>query len=111
MLDRPAGWDGLEEAGRRGDPRWAPDGRRLLFIRGEENDLSREPDIFLINRDGSGEQKLRPGRWPDWSPDGKKIAFSQGGSPGGGVKVGAVLSICEADGTGRRELIEGDSPS
>ena len=92
-------------------PRWSPTGKRLLFIRRNDNALNQEPDIYLIRSDGTGEQKLRPGRWPEWSPDGKQIAFSRGGLPGGGAKVGAEIFISKADGIGEKVIAQGDCPS
>ena len=92
-------------------PRWSPDGKRLLFMRGSENAAIEEPDIYTIRADGTDEKKLMTGRWPEWSPDGKQIACSRGGLRGGGAKVGAELFICAADGTGAKNIGLGDCPS
>jgi Tol biopolymer transport system component len=92
-------------------PRWSPNGKRLLFIRGNENERNQGPDIYIIKSDGTGERKLKAGRWPEWSPDGKQIAFSRGGLPGGGAKVGAEIFISNADGTGDKVVAQGDCPS
>src|SRR4029453_12942785 len=43
------------------------------------------PDLYSINRDGSGEQRLTFGlfaRAPQWSPSGDRIAFSVRGADG-----------------------------
>jgi dipeptidyl aminopeptidase/acylaminoacyl peptidase len=61
------------------DPRWSPDGRRLLFY----SRLSKGPmgryEMRLINRDGAGLQAIGPeanrNAWGSWSTDGKIIAF------------------------------------
>src|SRR6185312_9450207 len=88
-------------------PRWSPDGGRLLFIRGEEQDPDQEPNIFTIRPDGSREQKITRGRWPDWSPGGKQLVFSRGGEPGGGARLGSMVVIAGSDGSHPEELFEG----
>ena len=63
------------------NPRWAPDGRRLAFVRAVEKDGRPQPaQIHLIAMAG-GEpwaitDVLRGAGNPDWAPDGKTIAFS-----------------------------------
>jgi len=56
---------------------WAPDGKRLAYA-GKGKDDSR-PDIFIVNRDGSGTRRLvnlpTADLNPRWSPDGKSILF------------------------------------
>jgi len=49
---------------------WSPDGSRLVFGRGDA--------LFVINVDGTGEQKLADNvaGSPSWSPDGSRIAFN-----------------------------------
>jgi uncharacterized protein YgiM (DUF1202 family) len=57
------------------DPALSPDGSRVVFTRG-----GGENGIYLINSDGSGEQKIfgerRLLKSPKWSPDGQWIVFS-----------------------------------
>ena len=64
------GMEGIET------PSWSPDGRRLVFT-GLEGGVS---DLYIINRDGSGLQRLTNDRYaqrdPVWSPDGTRIAFT-----------------------------------
>jgi len=56
-------------------PQWSPDGQRLVFS-GFSNGFT---DLYIINRDGTGLQRLTNDKFadlhPSWSPDGKTIAF------------------------------------
>ncbi len=52
---------------------WTPDGQKLVVSRFED----RRFVSYLVNVDGSGEQKLVDGDGVDWSPDGSKILFSR----------------------------------
>lgn len=74
-------------------PAWSPDGRTLAISAGVG-------EIWLINRDGSGQRLLAKGEftWPSWSPDGRKLAFVT--MPGGYDSI----YVINADGSGLRRL-------
>jgi len=60
-------------------------------------------DIYIIDADGSGLQRLTDGLDPSWSPDGKQIAFTRWRDPRG------VYSI-RADGGGDERLVDSSRP-
>ena len=84
-----------------GAPAWSPDGSRIAFVMaGAEGN----PDIFVMNADGSHATRLTTDPSPDvdpvWSPDGSKIAFVRTGS-------GGELFVRDADG-GNAHLVMKD---
>jgi Tol biopolymer transport system component len=60
---------------RDGSPSWSPDGQRLAFY----SERDGRGDIYVMNADGSGEQRLTDTAadegYPSWSPDGRTITF------------------------------------
>jgi dipeptidyl aminopeptidase/acylaminoacyl peptidase len=79
-------------------PRWAPDGKRIAFVRGSGG----PPQIYLLSLGGGEAMPItdlpRGAGAPVWSPDGKKVAFSSstqdedfapkaGGAPKSDVRV------------------------
>lgn len=61
----------------RGSPRWSPNGNKIAF---DATETGSNYEIYTINKDGTGLQKLTSisglDILPAWSPDGNKIAFS-----------------------------------
>ena len=79
-------------------PAWSPDGRRLVFNRGNT--------IYVIDADLSNERVLAQGGNPAWSPDGTRIVFNTlvGDRDGG-------IFVMNADGSRRTRLIRNDFAS
>ena len=67
----------LTTGGGHSRPRWAPDGRRLAFLRSGL--------LWVMNADGTAKRRLttRPAAGAAWSPDGQWIAFASAGCVGG----------------------------
>jgi Tol biopolymer transport system component len=72
------------------DPSWSPDGTQIAY----RSERSGEPEIWVMNADGTDGRRLAAGLSPAWSPDGSLIAFSGRGG----------LSVIRPDGTGLRAL-------
>jgi TolB protein len=79
-------------------PAWSPDGSKLAFTSSRDGNA----EIYVMNRDGSGLQRLtnHPAidSTPTWSPTGVQIAFTseRGGNP--------QIYIMNADGTGLQRI-------
>ena len=65
----------LTTGGTDGLPDWSPDGQKIAFSRNVDGNV----DIYIINVDGTGLQRLTtaPGNdsVPAWTPDGRQIVF------------------------------------
>jgi TolB protein len=77
-------------------PVWSPDGVKIAFHRASDGPSF---GIYLINADGTGEQRIADGQQPAWSPEGSKIAFTS--SDG--------ISVMNEEGTGVATLIGPDA--
>jgi len=81
-------------------PSWSPDGKRLTYDR----DLNGSA-IYVINSDGSGEQRLSPtpglDTSPSWSADGTQIVYSRlHSAPQPNMPPITDIRIMNADGSG-----------
>ena len=75
------------------NPRFSPDGTKVLFSNMDNHTL------HTINRDGTDRRDIGQGEYPDWSPDGKQIVY-QGCIAGG--KCGLI--VAHADGSNPRQI-------
>jgi dipeptidyl aminopeptidase/acylaminoacyl peptidase len=62
-------------------PRWAPDGKRIAFVRALEKDGKAQPtQIYVLSMNGGEARAIteleRGASGPAWSPDGTRIAFT-----------------------------------
>ncbi|MDE0132301.1 MAG: S-layer homology domain-containing protein [bacterium] len=81
-----------------GHPTWSPDGTQIAF----EGYRGGEPEIFVMNVDGTGGRQLtsnsHPDGYPSWSPDGTQIAFTS-------VRNDRLeVFAMDADGANQRQL-------
>ena len=79
-------------------PLFSPDGRRILFLRGTTYVRVPQLALWVMNADGSRQQKLAShGADPAWSPDSRRIAYvGRGRSPDV-----SFLVVVSADGSNR----------
>ena len=95
-------WDGA--------PSWSPDGRRLVVALGSlahgDKHTIVGTALFVLDAGSGRARRITPWNlgagYPDWSPDGSQIVFaSEGGhSPS--------LYVVRPDGTGLRQVLQGD---
>jgi len=81
-----------------GDFQWSPDGKQIMFERGESIEIS--------NGDGSDARTVAGGENPSFSPDGKYIAFDAIGPT-----TPQHIYLIEPDGTGRQRITYGSGES
>ena len=72
----PSSYRRLTEQGTELDPKWSPDGTRIVFASRRTGNY----DVYVMNADGSDQQAITSNpavdRKPAWSPDGNTIAFA-----------------------------------
>jgi Tol biopolymer transport system component len=61
-------------------PRWSPNGHHIAFSTGAHG------SVYVIDADGTNQQKLGDGDTPTWSPDSTQLAFTST-EPGVGIQV------------------------
>src|SRR5690242_2512765 len=73
------------------DPRWTPDGRAIVYVRGEGTNRAgeypnpaidprgAEQDVWVVGLDGSAPRKIAEGNSPSVSPRGERVAFTRRG--------------------------------
>jgi TolB protein len=94
------------------DPSWSPDGEKIAFASGS-GDV--DPEIYVMNADGSGVIQLTNNNGydasPSWSPDGEKIAFTSDRDAGEDSDQNAiyVMNSAGADSSNATRLTEPDS--
>ena len=88
-------------------PAWAPDGRRLAFVRTSKPSAGRSR-IYLLDVASGRSTALTPGGKeiqsidPAWSPDGRQIAYTRWNARG--EEGENAIVVAQADGSGERVL-------
>lgn len=86
-------------------PSWQPGTSRIAF----QTNRDGNGEIYAVNADGSGLMNLTNDPQgndgdPDWSPDGQRIVYARGTVP-----PAVDIYVMNADGSGKRPVIQGNS--
>ncbi|MGA9405805.1 MAG: protein kinase [Bacteroidota bacterium] len=61
------------------EPSFSPDKKHIAFVMNDPDPLTRNSNVFVMDRDGNNRRQLTSGspniRFPRWSPDGKRISY------------------------------------
>ena len=75
-VGRPASYQRLTYQGTERDPRWSPDGTRIVYSSHQTGNY----EIYVMNANGTDQHQITDNpavdRKPAWSPDGTTLAFS-----------------------------------
>jgi Tol biopolymer transport system component len=87
------------------DPRWSPDGSRIVFVMSPVSHFTRyagDGDIYIMDANGTRIRQLTHGlaaSAPSWSPDGSQIAFIKG--------QGQALAVMHSNGSDQHVIARG----
>ena len=91
------------------DPRWSPDRRKIVWMRGEvyqEGTTGVPGEIYVMDADGTDRRRVTdselPNFDPDWSPDSTKLVFERGF-----LEESDIVTV-DADGSGEHRLTRDD---
>lgn len=97
-----------------GKPQWSPDGRTILYTAFTEilPPFLEATAVLIMHADGSQQTMLVNDRayTTRWSPDGQRIVYANQEIDASGQIRGYVISIINADGTGKQRLVVGTEP-
>ena len=97
----------LTKYGTASNPKWSPDGKSILFVRGIRHKGHVLSELWTIRSGGGGAKPLLS--WPDivsadWSSDGSRLCVVR--VTGGAVSTLSVW-VGRANGTGMHEVVDG----
>jgi Tol biopolymer transport system component len=92
----------LTTPGNNASPAYSSDGAKIAFHSDRDDPVNLNPEIYVMNSDGSGQQRITTNpavdASPAWSPDGSKIAFTSDRDGN------AEIYVMNADGTNQVRL-------